>query len=200
MAPAQAHFRSASLCIRTPGVGWDARRDPSEAGATPRQRILRLARSGLNAYRYAVPDAFDSSPSLADKRAALLAQLGGLRHPQERLQWLVEQARLRPALTAEWRTEAHRVPGCLANLWLVIEWREGRCWFQCDSDSQIVRAVAGLLCEFYSGQKPAEILALEPGFLEQVGINQHLTANRRNVLSRVWERIRGFAEQRAWKG
>ena len=107
---------------------------------------------------------------------------------------------MRPALTAEWRTEAHRVPGCLANLWLVVEWREGRCWFLCDSDSQIVRAVAGLLCEFYSGQKPAEILALEPGFLEQVGINQHLTANRRNVLSRVWERIRGFAEQRAWKG
>lgn len=135
-------------------------------------------------------------PSLAAKRDELLAQLGGFRHPQERLQWLVEQARLRPALAPELRAEAHRVPGCLANLWLVIEWREGRCWLQCDSDSQIVRAVAGLLCEFYSGQTPAEILAMEPGFLEPVGINQHLTANRRNVLSRVWERIRTFAEQR----
>lgn len=87
------------------------------------------------------------------------------------------------------------MPGCLANLWLVAETREGRCHFQCDSDSQIVRAVAGLLCDFYSGHTPAEILALEPDFLEQVGINQHLTANRRNVLSRVWERIRGFAEE-----
>ncbi|MEN9575577.1 MAG: hypothetical protein RL514_3432 [Verrucomicrobiota bacterium] len=127
--------------------------------------------------------------SLAAKREALLAQLGGFRHPQERLQWLVEQARQRPVLAAELRLEAQRVPGCLANLWLVAEWREGRCWFRCDSDSQIVRAVAGLLCEFYSGQSPGEILAMEPGFLEQVGINQHLTANRRNVLSRVWERI-----------
>ena len=134
-------------------------------------------------------------PSLAAKRDVLLARLGGFRHPQERLQWLVEQARLRPALAADMKTEAHRVPGCLAHLWLVAESREGRCCFQCDSDSQIVRAVAGLLCDFYSGQTPEEILSVEPGFLEQVGINQHLTANRRNVLSRVWERIRSFAEQ-----
>jgi cysteine desulfuration protein SufE len=134
-----------------------------------------------------------TATSLAKKRNALLAQLGGFRHPQERLQWLVEQARLRPPLPAELKADAHRVPGCLANLWLVAEIRKGRCHFQCDSDSQIVRAVAGLLCDFYSGAAPAEILALPPDFLEQVGINQHLTANRRNVLSRVWERIRGFA-------
>ncbi len=132
--------------------------------------------------------------SLAAKRDALLARLGGFRHPQERLQWLVEQARQRPGLAAESKTEAHRVPGCMANLWLVAEAREGRCHFRCDSDSQIVRAVAGLLCDFYSGQTPAEILAMEPGFLEQVGINQHLTANRRNVLSRVWERICACAQ------
>lgn len=125
----------------------------------------------------------------------MLAQLGGIRHPQERLQWLVEQARQRAPLPVELKSDAQRVPGCVANLWLVAERRDGRCWFRCDSDSQIVRAVAGLLCEFYSGQTPPEILAMEPSFLEQVGINQHLTANRRNVLSRVWERIREFAEQ-----
>jgi cysteine desulfuration protein SufE len=75
----------------------------------------------------------------------------------------------------------------------VAETREGRCQFQCDSDSHIVRAVAGLLCEFYSGATPAEILAQPPDFLEQVGINQHLTANRRNVLSRVWGRVKAEA-------
>ncbi len=157
--------------------------------------IPRLACGVPRGYRSLVADILDSVPSLAVKRDALLAHLGGFRHHQERLQWLVEQARQRAPLAAESKIETHRVPGCLANLWLVAESREGRCYFQCDSDSQIVRAVAGLLCEFYSGQKPAEICAMPPGFLEQVGINQHLTANRRNVLSRVWERIRSFAEQ-----
>lgn len=132
-------------------------------------------------------------PCLVTRRDALLAQLGSFQHPQERLQWLVEQARQRPLLSAELKTDSHRVPGCLANLWLVVESREGRCHFCCDSDSHIVRAVAGLLCDFYSGATSAEILAVSPDFLDRVGVNQHLTANRRNVLSRVWERIRGFA-------
>jgi cysteine desulfuration protein SufE len=136
-----------------------------------------------------------SPTSLATRREALMARLGGFRHSQERLQWLVEQARQRPALAAGLKTEAHRVPGCLASLWLVAEMRGGRCHFQCDSDSQIVRAIAGLLCDYYSDAAPVEILAQPPDFLEQVGINQHLTANRRNVLSRVWERIRAFAEK-----
>ena len=127
----------------------------------------------------------------------LLAQLGGFPHPQARLQWLVEQARQRPGLPAEAKTDAHRVPGCLANLWLVAESHADRCHFQCDSDSQIVRAVAGLLCDFYSGATPAEILTQPPDFLEPVGINQHLTANRRNVLARVWERIRACATEAA---
>ena len=136
----------------------------------------------------------EASNFLTAKRAALLAQLGAFRHPQERLQWLVEQARLRPALAESLRAETHKVPGCVANLWLVAELRAGHCEFRCDSDSQIVRAVAGLLCEFYSGATPEEVLGVDPVFLDQVGINQHLTANRRNVLSRVWERIRTFAE------
>jgi TatD DNase family protein len=57
-----------------------------------------------------------------------------------------------------------------------------------------VKGVAGLLCEFYSGHAPAEILACEPSFLREAGITQHLTPNRRNGLARVWERIRDFAQ------
>ena len=132
--------------------------------------------------------------SLVAKRDALLARLGAFSHPQERLQWLVEQARQREPLPTDRRTEAHRVPGCVANLWLVAESRGGVCEFRCDSDSHIVRAVAGLLCDFYSGTSPTEILASPPDFLAEVGINQHLTANRRNVLARVWEHIRAAAE------
>lgn len=131
--------------------------------------------------------------TLVEKQARLLASLAAQRDPQERLAWLVEQARRRPALEAAFRTDAHRVEGCLAKLWLVGEWRDGRCYFQSESDSLIVKAVAGLLCEFYSGHTPAEIEGHPPDFLGQLGITQHLTASRRHGLSRVWNLMRTFA-------
>jgi len=115
-------------------------------------------------------------------------------NPQERLAWLVEQSRQRPLLPAELRTEDRRVHGCTARLWLASEFRDGACRYRCDSDSLIVKSVAGLLCDFYSGAAPADIVATLPEFLAQVGIDHHLTPNRRNALGRVWETIRDFAQ------
>jgi cysteine desulfuration protein SufE len=132
--------------------------------------------------------------TLVEKRDAFCATLGRLRDPQERLAHLVAQARRRAALSDDQKTDAYRVDGCLSKLWIVPRFVEGRCFFETDSDSLIVKAVAGLLCDFYSGQIPEEIVRVDPSFLAPFGINQHLTPNRRNALARVWDTIRRFAE------
>jgi cysteine desulfuration protein SufE len=132
--------------------------------------------------------------NLAEKQNQIETQLAAFKNGQERLVFLLESAKLRPPLPSELKIEKNLVPGCLARLWLVAETRAGRCFFICDSDSQIVKAVAGLLCDFYSDQLPAEIVMQEPDFLRPLGITQHLTPNRRNALARVREYIRQFAQ------
>lgn len=133
--------------------------------------------------------------NLAEKQIQLTARLAAIKNGQDRLAFLVEQARRRPSLPLAMRTDAHLVPGCLAKLWLVAEFRDGRCFFACDSDSLIVKAIAGLLCEFYSDEPAEEIVSHNPDFLGPLGITQHLTPNRRNALSKVWKRIQSFAEK-----
>lgn len=133
--------------------------------------------------------------NLAEKQTRLTAELAALKNGQDRLAYLVEKAKQRPALGTEQRSDTNLIPGCLAKLWFVPQFRAGNCFFVCDSDSLVVKAIAGLLCEFYSGHPPAEILAHDPRFLAPLGITQHLTPNRRNALSKVWENIRQFAEK-----
>lgn len=135
--------------------------------------------------------------TLAEKQIQLTAELAARKNGQDRLAFLVARAKQRPRLPAEQRSEANLIPGCLAKLWFIPEFRDGRCAFACDSDSLVVKAVAGLLCEFYSGHAPAEIAAHDPQFLAPLGITQHLTPNRRNALSKVWDRIRQFAQEQA---
>jgi cysteine desulfuration protein SufE len=132
--------------------------------------------------------------TLAEKQQQLSTGLAALKNGQDRLAHLVERAKKLPPLAPELRTETNLIPGCLAKLWLVSEFRDGRCFFVCDSDSLVVKAVAGLLCDFYSDQPPAEILKHDPAFLAPFGITQHLTPNRRNALAKVWEHIKKFAE------
>jgi len=131
--------------------------------------------------------------NLAEKQLQLTAELAALSNGQDRLAFLVEQAKKHPPLALEQRGHANLIPGCLAKLWFIPRVVEGQCFFVCDSDSLVVKAIAGLLCEFYSGHEPAEILAHDPQFLAPLGITQHLTPNRRNALSKVWERIQQFA-------
>lgn len=129
------------------------------------------------------------------KRDALLAGLRAIPDAHARLERLMDLARAAPPLPESLRTEAHRVEGCMANLWVAAEFRDGVCRFRCDSDSLVVKSVAGLLCDFYSGATPREILSIDPSFLKEAGITQHLSANRRNALTRVWESIRRWAEE-----
>ncbi len=135
--------------------------------------------------------------NLAEKQQQLTAQLAALKNGQDRLAFLVEQAKSRPPLALEFHVEENLIPGCLAKLWFVPQFCDPKCFFKCDSDSLVVKAVAGLLCDFYSGHAPAEILAHDPKFLAPLGITQHLTPNRRNALSKIWERIREFATANA---
>jgi cysteine desulfuration protein SufE len=135
--------------------------------------------------------------NLAEKQVELTTQLAALKNGQDRLSLLVDRAKKLPPFTLEQRAEENLIPGCLAKLWFVPQFLNGKCFFACDSDSLVVKAVAGLLCEFYSGQPPGEILTHNPKFLAPLGITQHLTPNRRNALAKIWERIQQFAEENA---
>jgi cysteine desulfuration protein SufE len=125
---------------------------------------------------------------------SLMDELAALPGSQARYDFLVARARAAAPLPPELRSDEFAIEGCMARLWIVPEFRAGRCAFRCDSDSVIVRAVAGLLCELADGKTPNEVLSLDPAALKPLGIADHLSANRRNALTRVWKTIRSFAE------
>jgi cysteine desulfuration protein SufE len=133
--------------------------------------------------------------NLEEKKRELIDDLSLLPSAQDRLMYIIDSAKKTPNLPAELRTDAYRVEGCLSNLWFIPEFRDGLCFFRVDGDSHIVRGIAVLLANYYSGHKPEEILRQDPAFLTEVGITQHLSPNRRNGLSRLWDKIRDFAAE-----
>jgi len=78
----------------------------------------------------------------------LLARLARVKDAQERMALVVECGRRQAPLAETFKTDEFRVEGCLAHLWLVAEFREGKCFFQTDSDSAIMKGISVMLCEF----------------------------------------------------
>ncbi len=131
--------------------------------------------------------------SLQDRESDFVERLAALRDPQARFAWAVEQARLRNPLPNALRQETFRVQGCLVRLWFVPEIRDGRCWFQTDSDAATLRAFSGILCDLASGLPPEDLVDWRPEFLERLGLLRQLADNRRATIGRVAGLIRGFA-------
>lgn len=132
--------------------------------------------------------------ALLEKREKIVADMSVLPDRFERFQYIVDVGKSAPPLGDDEHTDTFRVEGCQSQLWLVPEQKDGCCFFRADSDSAIVKGIANLICQFYSGEPAEVIVGGDIGFLQEVGVDQHLSSNRRNGLGKVDERIKRFAQ------
>jgi cysteine desulfuration protein SufE len=132
--------------------------------------------------------------SLESKKDALVEEMILIPDPYERLGYIVDRGKKAKGLPEDLRIDSFKIEGCMSQLWVVPEFRDGHCFFLSDSDSAIVKGIASLLCDFYSEATPEEIVGTDAKFLGEVGITQHLSPNRRNGLSRIVESIQRFAQ------
>ncbi len=112
-------------------------------------------------------------------------------------EYIIDQGRKLPKLPAAWCDDAHRLRGCLAQVWLEDDVREGRMVFAGGSDSTIVAGLVRLVLRVYSGRPAAEVLATDPVFLKDLGLIRSLTSNRSNGVDSMARAIQDRARRAA---
>jgi len=129
-----------------------------------------------------------------DRQRQLIDDFLLIENPQERLSAVVDRARRLPPLPNEERTDARRVAGCVSQVWLVGEFRDGRCHFRCDADGPLVKGLVAFLCDYFSDTPPAALLADDTDPLAALDLVQNLSPTRQNGLKSVATAIRAFAQ------
>jgi cysteine desulfurase / selenocysteine lyase len=90
-----------------------------------------------------------------------------------------------------------RVPGCMSQVYMIARKVPGsadRFEFIADADADIVRGEIAILQKLYSGQRAKDVLAFDyEAFFHRIGLEQFLTAQRRNGLASMIKRIRADA-------
>lgn len=96
------------------------------------------------------------------------------------------------------RDEAHKVRGCVSQVWLHTTRGSGddpALSFLGDSDAHIVKGLVAIVLALYSGRKASEIAQTDAeGTLRDLGLDEHLTPQRANGLRSMIRRIRDEAE------
>lgn len=113
---------------------------------------------------------------------------------ESRIGYVIDLGRELPPLPDADRTEANKVPGCAAQVWLAVRFDGDRLDFAADSDSALSKGNIALLLRLYSGRTPAEILAFDArAALDRLGLPSALTRQRANGLNAMVGRIREAA-------
>lgn len=132
--------------------------------------------------------------SLKEKHDEILAELEPFEDPQDRFQYLIDRAKSAPSLGAEHRVPANLVEGCTSQLWLVCRFENSVCKIDIDADAIITKGIASLIRDYFNDARPEEIVTDDADFLASVGIDQHLSPNRRNGLANLVGKIHAFAK------
>ena len=132
--------------------------------------------------------------SIDDVLAELVEEFDLLGDWEGRIEYVIDLGKGLVPLPDEDRTEANKVPGCAAQVWLAVRREGDRLAFAADSDSALSKGNIALLLRLYSGRTPAEILGFDArAALDRLGLPSALTRQRANGLNSMVGRIRDAA-------
>jgi cysteine desulfuration protein SufE len=131
---------------------------------------------------------------VSEKLEAIVEELRDADHA-ERMELLIEMARSLPPLPERLealRDDAHRVPECVAQVFLFVEVEGDRVRIFADvpESAPATRGFAGLLVEALDGAPVAEVLATDDSLVERSGLRQSIGMQRLGGFYAILRRLR----------
>ncbi|MEL6201577.1 MAG: SufE family protein [Pseudomonadota bacterium] len=116
---------------------------------------------------------------------------------EDRYRYVIELGQALPAYPEEYRDEAHKVNGCVSQVWLHADVGgdvDPTIHFAGDSDAHIVRGLVAIMIAALSGRKASEIGAYDiEAAVSRLGLDEHLTPQRSNGLRAMIDRMKQIA-------
>ena len=126
---------------------------------------------------------------IQEKKEVLLNELKVIEGKDERFEYIIALGKKTPTMPESQRDDKFLVKGCMSKAWLIPKMDNGHLHFDFDSEAIIVKGIMAVLMRVYNDNPPAENLAIDPAFLTDAGITEHLSMNRRNGLANLFKQI-----------
>lgn len=108
----------------------------------------------------------------------------------DRYEHIIAQGKTLPAASDAIKTDENLIRGCQSKVWITAEKRDGLVFFTADSDAIITRGLVALLLRVCNGLTPEVLAQADFGFLQEIGLTEHLSPTRANGLQSMMKQIR----------
>ena len=100
----------------------------------------------------------------------------------DKYQYVIDLGKSLAPLAEELKTDNRLIKGCQSKVWLHTEMKNDLIYFHADSDAIITKGLVALMIRVLSGHAAKEIMEAPLGFIDKIGLKDHLSPTRANGL------------------
>ncbi|MDB9712383.1 SufE family protein [Flavobacteriaceae bacterium] len=111
----------------------------------------------------------------------------------QRYEYMIDLGKSLPLIESKYKTDDYLVNGCQSKVWVKAELVDKLIVFKADSDAIISKGIIAILIRVFSHHEPKEIIEAGTGFIDKIGLKDHLSPNRANGLSSMIKQLKLYA-------
>ena len=112
------------------------------------------------------------------KHAENLKTILELEGEEGQFEYLIDIGKKEGSLEPEEKIDKNKMSGCLAQVWIKFDTKNGKNYFDGDSDALIVKGLVKIIAEALSGLTNDEIKELKHDIVNKLGLGPSLSARR----------------------
>lgn len=131
--------------------------------------------------------------TIREKQEEIVEEFALFDEWMDKYEHIIELGKDLPIIDEKYKTDENLIKGCQSRVWLHAELVDGKIIFTADSDAIITKGIVGMVIQVFSGHTPKEIVETDLFFIDQIGLQEHLSPTRSNGLLAMLKQIKMYA-------
>jgi cysteine desulfuration protein SufE len=130
------------------------------------------------------------SSSFKEKQDSIIEDFEVFDDWMDKYEMIIDLGKEIKGISEEQRKDDQLIEGCQSRVWLKADIDNSRMAFSADSDAIITKGIIALLINVFNGEKPETIVKEDLYFINQIGLQEHLSPTRANGLLEMVKRMK----------
>lgn len=131
--------------------------------------------------------------TIKEKQQEIIDDFEFIEDWEQKYEYIIDLGKQLKGLPEEKKVDENLIKGCQSKVWLDAEFKDGKLFFNADSDGILPKGIVALLVSIYSGHSVEEILNSDFEFISEIGLQEFLSPSRANGLMAMTKQIKFYA-------
>ncbi|WP_379966804.1 SufE family protein [Epilithonimonas sp. UC225_85] len=131
--------------------------------------------------------------TIKENQQELIEEFSFLEDWEQKYEYIIDLGKELEGFPEDKKIDENLIRGCQSKVWIDAEYKDGKLFFNADSDGILPKGIVSLLVRIYSGHSTQEILDSDFDFISKIGLQEFLSPSRANGLMAMTKQIKFYA-------